>query len=279
MWLTKWCADNHRKIIMMRYFTVGGVVLNAYAFCMGAGLLMTLLGMLFLRRKKQENLGNVYYLVMYGFILGFVFGHVLSLFINMDYTQERLKVGATWFGLLTETQAFSFHGAVVGGLLAVWIYAKEYKVPMVKIFDFVALFAPMYYAIGRVGCFLAGCCRGTETQSILGVAFPDEMNPLIFRHPVQLYDSFLNMMLFLFLLEFSQKKKYDGQVFLMFLLFNSAIRFFVEYFRWGVSAQVMFGVITQAQLASLVIIAVSVYFMKKLSQGTETHIGRISETV
>lgn len=202
---------------------------------------------------KKVSIGNVLFFI----ILSYVSAFSLSVIFFAIFNHDELVAGK--FGL-------SFHGGFLGCVLATAYFCKEQKISFLKAVDKIIPVGALAVAIIRVGCFLAGCCRGTQTDFFLGVAFPNEMSPLIFRHPVQLYDSFLNMMLFFYLFDIHDRKKYDGHLFLLFLFWNSCIRFFVEYFRWGVSAQVMFGIITQAQLASLGIIAVSLFFMKKLSQ-------------
>ncbi|MEM5777781.1 MAG: prolipoprotein diacylglyceryl transferase [Candidatus Aenigmatarchaeota archaeon] len=133
---------------------------------------------------------------------------------------------------------------------------------------FFAIFAPMTYVFGQIECYFAGCCWGIPTDAIWGVVFPLSRLHPTYRvvHPVQLYDSYLNFLLFLFLLEYRDKKRFEGELFLLFLVGNSIIRFFVEYFRWGVSAKVVLGFITQAQIASIVIILGSLVFWKILKE-------------
>ncbi|MEM5777972.1 MAG: prolipoprotein diacylglyceryl transferase [Candidatus Aenigmatarchaeota archaeon] len=157
----------------------------------------------------------------------------------------------------------STHWGMLGGIVGMWIMSKFYKFHFLECDDFFAPFCAIGYAFARIGCYFAGCCRGIETNVLWSVVFPHTQ---ISVHPVQLYDSYLNFLLFLFLIEYRDKKRFEGELFLLFLLGNSIIRFFVEYFRWGVSAKVVAGFITQAQIASIVIILGSLVFWKILKE-------------
>ena len=100
----------------------------------------------------------------------------------------------------------------------------------------------------------------------MGVPYPDEMEPVLARHPVQLYESLLLVYLFMFLIEWRRERvTFIGEISLLYLLLASSIRFLMEYFRWGVSAKVMFGVITQAQVMCVLVIFLTFLKMKRLS--------------
>jgi len=94
------------------------------------------------------------------------------------------------------------------------------------------------HGFGRIGCFAAGCCYGRECSLPWGVAFNDPKAeqitgiPLgIERHPVQLYEAILNFLNFMVLFLILRKKRFDGQVFVFYIMNYSVIRFFTEYFR------------------------------------------------
>lgn len=224
-------------------------------------------GIVFSLCRDGIKMGDAFLLCASFFIGMVVGGKILYIILNFKMVSEKISEPVFLISLLTSGRTFI--GGLMGGILSAYLYCRWMRLFFIRLLDQCTVWSALGYSIGRVGCFLHGCCRGTETQSILGVPFPDEMSPVICRHPVQLYDSLLNMYLFLFLLEFSQKKKYDGQVFLMFLLLNSSIRFLMEYFRWGVSAQVMFGVITQAQVVCVAIIIFSLCVMRKFNAGRQ----------
>ena len=93
-------------------------------------------------------------------------------------------------------------------------------------------------AIGRLGCFAAGCCWGKATQVPWAVTFTDVFSaravgtpmdtPL---HPSQLYESFAAFLIFLFLLWLAPRKRFHGQVALAYVALYSAVRFGLEFLR------------------------------------------------
>ncbi|MEM5777785.1 MAG: prolipoprotein diacylglyceryl transferase [Candidatus Aenigmatarchaeota archaeon] len=240
-------------------FYLGEFPVYSYTFFILIGLFIAVPGVII--RRKQENLTlfDCIYLGMLCFISGVIFAKIFSFISQFPYSISKFTSILLFF-----RKGFSFHGALVGVFLAIFYFSKETKRDFLKILDLIAPFGCLSYAIGRFGCYFNGCCYGIKTNSILSVNFinsPYIQDKLSSYHPVQLYDSYLSFLLFLFLLEY--KKKFKGEIFLLFLLGNSLIRFFVEYFRWGVSAKVVAGFITQAQIASIVIIIISIYLIKR----------------
>lgn len=86
-----------------------------------------------------------------------------------------------------------FYGAVPGGATAAWLGARYLGVPFARVLDLSVPGIAAGHAIGRIGCFLGGCCYGTEHHGLLSVVFTHPLapasHPPIPRHPVQLYES------------------------------------------------------------------------------------------
>jgi phosphatidylglycerol:prolipoprotein diacylglycerol transferase len=99
------------------------------------------------------------------------------------------------------------------------------------------LFAPsvaLGLSFARIGCFMAGCCYGKETVLPWAVTFthPQSLARLGVRlHPTQLYEAAGCLALFLFLTWMEKKKSYEGEIFWLFLLVYSLLRFLIEFFR------------------------------------------------
>jgi phosphatidylglycerol:prolipoprotein diacylglycerol transferase len=159
-----------------------------------------------------------------------------------------------------------------GVILSIYYFSREIKIPPLKLLDLIAPFGCLAYSIGRLGCYFNGCCSGIRSNILFSVIYPkSSWHPeYLSVHPVQLYDSYLNFLLFLFLLEYKGKKKFEGELFLLFLIGNSIIRFFVEYFRWGVSTYVLLNFITLPQIVSIAIIIVSIIVIIKKVTNNET---------
>jgi len=148
----------------------------------------------------------------------------------------------------------SMHGAILGGVIGIFIFSQQRRVSFFKISDLTSLFLPLAQSVGRIGCFLNGDSYGTITSLFWGVEFPGLLGR---RHPTQIYESILTLLLFIFLYYLYHKKlfKLEGNLTLSYLTGYSLIRFFVEFFR----ESVFWGPLKAAQWTSLLIIIASLF--------------------
>lgn len=127
-----------------------------------------------------------------------------------------------------------YYGGLIGATLAGFIYVRWKKLPLWKIADVLAPSCALGNVFGRVGCFLNGCCYGRPTDLPWGVSFPSD-NPLHSPttpvHPTEIYDAANNFLLYLFLAWLFRHKKFDGQVFAIYLVGYAITRTIMEYFR------------------------------------------------
>ena len=135
--------------------------------------------------------------------------------------------GLVWYG--------GFLTAAGSGLL----YAAFRKWPILKLADLAAPSLVLGQGIGRLGCFLNGCCYGKETKVFWGVRFPEDA---VVRHPVQLYETAACFLIFAALSFFyNRKARKDGSVIMLYLVLYASARFGIEFFRgdqfltWGLS--------------------------------------------
>lgn len=124
----------------------------------------------------------------------------------------------------------SFHGGLIGVLVAMLLLSLKWKVSFFKVSDFVSLLVPIGLGAGRIGNFINAELWGKATNSLWGMVFPNVDD--LPRHPSQLYQAFLEgLVLFLILWFFSLKKRATGQVTALFLIFYGFFRFLVEFVR------------------------------------------------
>jgi phosphatidylglycerol:prolipoprotein diacylglycerol transferase len=119
------------------------------------------------------------------------------------------------------------------------------------------------YVFGRIGCLLNGCCYGRACDMPWAISYPPgNLNgaPTYPVHPTQIYDSLLNLVLYIGLAWLYRRKKFDGQVFAAYLLCYAVTRSIVESFRGDYSPVHIHGVLhlTPAQLVSIGIFAAGV---------------------
>ena len=164
---------------------------------------------------------------------------------------------------------FVFFGSLLFAIPTMLIYFRIKKIPTLPMLDIMAITTCIVHGTGRIGCFLAGCCHGVPYDGFLSVVFTDPMcqarplnTPL---HPTQLYSVALIYGIMILLLILSSRKKFDGQLFLLYLILYSIGRMVIEVFRGDLSrGYVVQNVITNSQLISILVIITAIYFYIRL---------------
>jgi len=163
--------------------------------------------------------------VIIGLILGGRIGYVL--FYNLGfYINNPLDVFKLWQG------GMSFHGGVLGIIIASILFAKKNNDDVYEYLDVIALVAPIGIFFGRLANFINSELYGYETNLPWGVKFVQVDD--LYRHPTQLYEAFFEGFVLFFVLLFFRKKerfKITGILSSLFLIFYSIFRFIIEYFR------------------------------------------------
>ncbi|MEY2407902.1 MAG: phosphatidylglycerol---prolipoprotein diacylglyceryl transferase [Verrucomicrobiota bacterium] len=148
-----------------------------------------------------------------------------------------------------------FYGGLIGAGLACIAFVRLHRLPLWKFADALAPSIALGYFLGRFGCLMNGCCYGRPTTLPWAIHFPaDHASGGAGVHPVQVYDSLLNLCFFLILARLHRVKKFDGQVFAAYLIGYSLLRSFVEMFRGDYPVHYLGGVATPAQLVSIAIL-------------------------
>lgn len=150
-------------------------------------------------------------------------------------------------------------GGLIGGVLLGLFVARLRKVRVADAVDLTAVSIPIGYALGRVGCFLNGCCYGGVCDLPWAVRFHPEHGPVTPpSHPAQLYSAFAAVVMYFVLRAVERRRQFRGQLMLLFVMMYSVYRFLVEFVREGATADLS-GIahLTQAQVASLVFVAVA----------------------
>ncbi|HUD82220.1 MAG TPA: prolipoprotein diacylglyceryl transferase, partial [Candidatus Saccharimonadales bacterium] len=125
-----------------------------------------------------------------------------------------------------------YYGGLIGASLACVLFVSLKKLPLWRLADILAPSVALGSFFGRWGCLLNGCCYGRPTTLPWGIQFPKghETYPN-YVHPTEIYDSLLNLGLYLFLAWLFRRKSFDGQVFAVYLICYAVLRSFVELFR------------------------------------------------
>lgn len=190
---------------------------------------------------------------------GFIGGRLMHIFYEeWDYYKANPEqIFYFWNG------GFVFLGGLIFCLIAGFIFARYKKINFLEWADFFTPLFSLSHALGRIGCFLSGCCFGAQCALPWASAG---------RHPTALYLFFGELVIFLYLLLAEKKQiyKFSGGLFVKWLLLHSLLRFSIEYFRddfRGLFIRLpLLGSLSVSQIISLVIIISSLvffYFQKK----------------
>ena|SRR5580765_7708606 len=234
-------------------------------------------------RRKQgrlpvshEAFSDLAFYVMLGVILGGRIWYMLS-YVSLGWiVHDPLAIFRVWDG------GMSFHGGLIGVLLAGWLWSRRNKVHFFDTIDFVAPLVPIGLGLGRLGNFINGELWGKITDAPWGVIFPSALDDLNktraelhqmylagqlngqARHPSQLYEFALEgVVMFAVLYVFSMKRRPRYAVSGLFALMYGCFRFAVEFVRIP-DAQLgylAFGWLTMGQIQSLPLIAIGLVLL------------------
>ena len=181
-------------------------------------------------RSINFNTNYLYNLLFFAFLLGILGARIFYVIEHSSYYIKRpMEIlmlqygGLSWFG-----------GLILGSVFAT-IYLRLKKLNVLTVLDLIAPFLALGQAIGRIGCFLNGCCYGRYSE--LGIYFPVHDAVLI---PTQLYASFFLVVIFITLRFIQDKPHRSGVVFFAYLLLYSIQRFFIETLRAD-NPRILFG--------------------------------------
>ena len=196
------------------------------------------------RRDRRDGTyaADLAFWIMIGGVVGARVAYVCA---NLDYFLARpVEI------LRVDQGGLIYYGGLVGGVLSVVLFAAFRRQNAADLFDFVATALPLGHALGRVGCFLNGCCYGLPAPPPWGVNVHGES-----QVPVQLYEAVLNVGIYALLLHaYRHRGDRYGRVTALYLLTYPAVRFFLEFLRGD--ERVYWGPVTAAQALSLLLFLV-----------------------
>ena len=199
--------------------------IHMYGIMIAIGVLCAF-ATLFAVAKKKSIDGKFTDFVFYNGLVSIAvgFGSAAVFQAVYDYIEDP-SAGFHFNGGLT------FIGGLIGGvicfLLIYAFYRRKYTARLYQVISILPCSILIAHAFGRVGCFFAGCCYGKETDSLLGVQFPDLPNPV---HPTQLYEAAFLFVMFAICLYLVIKKDFKHNL-SIYLITYGIFRFFLEYLR------------------------------------------------
>jgi|SRR5690554_427333 phosphatidylglycerol:prolipoprotein diacylglycerol transferase len=244
--------------IMYSSIDISGNIISTYNLFLTIALIVTVLIIekQFIKYSVDNKLREKIRLLNAIVILSGLFGSAL---FEMIFQQKDLSINNLF------TTGLTFYGGLILSVIVIVLYSLISKIKIYYLFNFYALPLTIGHAIGRLGCFFAGCCFGSPTNCLIGVRFPIDSVPylhyheIIKIHPTQLYESIGLLIIFLILRLVNLNKR-----FAIYLLSYSALRFVIEYFRSDSRGSIMdLTIFSPAQLISLILFIFGLIIMKK----------------
>ena len=248
-------------------FHIGGFPVNTY----GVLLALAFLAALFVAARAGARDGlpreRIFDLGLWILLGGLVGSKLLLMLAEPEYASnpwqivslDFLRSGGVWYG------------GFLGGLLTGVFLIRRYRLPFWKVTDAFAPGVALGQAIGRQGCFAAGCCWGKPTTLPWGVEFGELAHRItgvpvgVHLHPTQLYESAACVVIFLLLLRLHRRKRFDGEVIAAYAVLYGLTRFLIEFVRDDPRGDIM-GLTTltglsTSQLISLLVVVGGLVFL------------------
>ncbi|HCY85083.1 MAG TPA: prolipoprotein diacylglyceryl transferase [Desulfobacteraceae bacterium] len=205
---------------------------------------------------SDQTISDLFFTILVSAIVG---ARLLYVGINFDaYKGNILEMFKIWNGGLV------FFGGFIAAFFAAFAFLKIRKMDIWKTADILAPGLALGHAVGRFGCLFAGCCYGKTCDLPIAIRFthPESLAPLnVLLHPTQLYMVGTNFLIFLILLAVQKRKRFDGMVFLSYIMLYSAFRAVVEHFRGDFRGDFFFEFISLSQGIGLVVSFVALVFL------------------
>jgi phosphatidylglycerol---prolipoprotein diacylglyceryl transferase len=246
-------------------FKLGGLTVHWYGILVAAGFMAGYWTAQ--RRGLRDGLSPdaVADVVFWLFLGGIVGARVLFVitYWREEFADQPLS------HIITTRSGFVFYGGLIGATICGIAYARWKQLPVWKLADALVPSVALGHSFGRLGCFMTGCCHGRACDLPWAVHFPVE-HPTHGAgvHPTQLYEAGLNLALYGALAWWYRRKRFDGQVFALYLMAYAPVRALVEHFRGDYAPAKFVGPLSPGQLVSVGIFAAGLVFYFMLRRRT-----------
>ena len=249
---------------MFPFLEIGGRHFSMYGICAVVGAVIGFTLLYLTAEKRGLRREDALYSCLYGVIGGLVGAKLLYLLtvlpavirhFSVFWAEPRLFLGLVFGG-------FVFYGGLIGGILGLWLYCRQFREPFLPYLDHAAIFLPLVHAFGRLGCFCAGCCYGFPYRGPFAVTFPEGSFGLsgVALFPVQLLEAGLNLLLFVVMLMIFWRPRRQGRAAGTYLAAYGVLRFGLEFLRYDAVRGAFLGLST-SQWLSIVIFCAGLYLL------------------
>jgi phosphatidylglycerol:prolipoprotein diacylglycerol transferase len=240
-------------------FRLGPLTIYTYGVLVAAGVI----GALWYARREAPRAGlnpeRVWNLGIYMVLVALILAKIWLVAIAWDYYKANPR---EIFSIQTIQSGGTFYGGIIGAIATILLYTYFQKMPLLPVLDTFAAAVPLGHAIGRLGCFAAGCCFGKPTALPWGARFTNEAaeqlagTPLgIPLHPTQLYEAGAEFFNFLLLVWLARRQRFAGQIIGAYFMLYGIERGVIEFFRGDPGRTMMFhDTVSLMQIVSVALI-------------------------
>ena len=246
-----------------KLISIGSFYLPTYGVLVALAFLAALAITLRLARRAGLPPDKITNLAVYCAMAGIIGAKLFMFLFDIgDYIRDPARI----FSLETLQAAGVFHGGFIAAFLFAALYMRRQKLALFPTMDAFAPGIALGQSIGRLGCFAAGCCWGKECNLPWGVRFhsdfaaPVPLNKTL--HPVQLYESAADLIIFGILYRRFGRLHSAGQVIGLYLVLYSTARFVIEFYREHEQALVGPFSLTQWIALGLLVLGVGILLRK-----------------
>lgn len=240
-----------------------GIKIRSYGLMIAIGIIAASALLIKQAKKKgydEDSVLNMIILTVLGGILG---GKVLFIITEIKDIIKKTSI------LKDFGYGFVVYGAIIGGALTIYLYCKKKKWNVLELLDSTVPGLAIAQGFGRIGCLMAGCCYGAETDSPISIVFPEgSLAPSgVHLHPTQIYSSIFDFLLGIFLLWYIKKSNKSGKVVGAYFIAYSIGRFLIEFLRNDPRGNV--GVLSTSQFIAIftLIIGIVFFYIHKFFKG------------
>ncbi len=251
------------------HWVIGPIPIRLYGLMISLGFVLGVF--LAARQARKEGLPpeRIMDLCVYVLLAALVGSRILFVLTDLHaFAARPWDAFAIWKGGLV------FYGGLIGAIpVGIW-YLKRHRLPLWKTADIMAPSIALAHGFGRIGCFFAGCCYGVPCHLPIAITFtnPHSIAPTgIPLFPTQLTESGGEFLIFGILLLLRRYKKFDGQLFWLYVPLYATLRFIIEFYRGDAIRGVYFhGLISTSQIIAIGMFALACVMLWRLRKAAKT---------
>ncbi len=254
---------------MLPYIHIFGFEIATYGLIIFIGIIIgSIIAIQYFSKFNNIGKEDVLFAILYAVIGVGIGAKLLYILTNIPFLIENAGTLNIWDTLLEMFRGgFVFYGGLLGGILGVFIYSKQFKVSFKSLLLTILPVVPLVHGIGRIGCLCAGCCYGMEYSGFGAIVFNNSLFapngiPLF---PMQIVEAICNFIIFIILLITYKKFLGTYKTVGLYLILYSIVRFVLEFFRGDLIRGIYFSLSTSQWISIvLFVIGITMFFYDKL---------------